>query len=79
MSIIEVKGFSIYDLALKDTLWSRVLQYPLAVIFLIDHHLNWKHIETELRGDFACNISSGLAKISGIIGVPLRIICRLMK
>jgi len=74
-----VKEFSIYDLALKDTFWSRLLQYPLAVLFLIDYHLNWKHIEVELRGDIACNISSGMARISGLIGKPLSIILRLRR
>jgi len=72
--VIEVRGFCIYDLALKNSLWSRILQYPLAVIFLIDFHLTWRFHEEELRGDFATNISSGVAKIMGLIGSILYIL-----
>jgi len=66
--MIKLEGKSIYDLALRDTWWSKILRYPLAALFLLDFKLNWKHMEAELRGDFATNISGGLAMISGIIG-----------
>ena len=77
--MVETTGFCIYDLALKDTLWSRLLAYPLAMLFLIDFYLTWPQHEQELRGDTATNISSGLAKIAGLIGIPLGIILRLGK
>ena len=49
-----------------------ILKYPLAVIFLIEHYLTWKHIEAALRGDPATNISAGLARFSGFVGKLLR-------
>lgn len=65
-------AWTVYDLALKDTWWSKLLQYPLAALFLLDHYVNWRHIEQELGGDHATNISSGLAKVSGWVGKIMR-------
>lgn len=54
-----------------------ILKYPLAVLFLIDYHLTWRHNQKVLRGDFATNISAGLAGVSSVIGLMVHTLGRI--
>ena len=66
---------SIYDLAIWGP-WSKVLQYPLGLIFLIHFHLMWRFTEAQLQGDVATNISSGKALWLGWLGGFLRLLIK---
>ena len=71
MSTVELQGWSIYNLALKEAWWSKLLAYILMPVFLLDFRLTWKHNEAVLRGDTTTNISTISTKLLGLLAYPI--------